>query len=170
MTAPLPALIRPATAGDIAAVRDLLVTTWHDTYDVFYGADEVTRITDQWHSVEALTRQLETAGLVFLVAEAADGRLAGTALAGFESEALVQLHRLHVAPAAQSRGVGSRLVAAVVARFPQAAAMRLYVEPRNTRAIRFYEAGGFAKVSQVSDCGMPGSGLAALVMERRLGA
>jgi hypothetical protein len=48
--------IRSAREDDLADVRDLLVETWHDTYNALLGAEKVTRITDEWHSVESLSR------------------------------------------------------------------------------------------------------------------
>jgi hypothetical protein len=40
--------VRTAGERDLAAVRDLLVETWHATYDSIYGAERVTEITDEW--------------------------------------------------------------------------------------------------------------------------
>ena len=62
-------LIRPAVPEDLTAVRALLVETWHDTYDALLGAERVTEITNSWHSIDNLGRQLEIPGTSFLVAE-----------------------------------------------------------------------------------------------------
>ena len=51
-------LLRPAAADDLPAVRALLVETWHDTYDALLGAQRVTEITTDWHSIKNLRRQL----------------------------------------------------------------------------------------------------------------
>jgi len=37
--------VRTASERDLKAVRDLLVETWHATYDPFYGVERVTAIT-----------------------------------------------------------------------------------------------------------------------------
>ena len=39
--------VRSAGERDLAAVRELLVETWHATYDPIYGAERVTAITDR---------------------------------------------------------------------------------------------------------------------------
>ena len=38
----MPYFVRTATSRDIAALRALLVETWHATYDELYGAARVT--------------------------------------------------------------------------------------------------------------------------------
>jgi hypothetical protein len=71
--------IRLAEPGDLAAIRDLLVETWHDTYDALIGPAKVTEITDRWHSLENLARQLALPETSFLVAEQA-GDIVGACL------------------------------------------------------------------------------------------
>ncbi|TIV74013.1 MAG: GNAT family N-acetyltransferase, partial [Mesorhizobium sp.] len=46
--------VRTASERDLVAVRALLVETWHATYDAIYGAERVTAITDDWHSIASL--------------------------------------------------------------------------------------------------------------------
>lgn len=49
--------IRPATPDDIAKVRDLLVSTWHSTYDSLLDVEQVTDTTDRWHALDVLAEQ-----------------------------------------------------------------------------------------------------------------
>ena len=46
--------VRTASERDLQAVRDLLVETWHATYDHIYGVERVAAITDDWHSIASL--------------------------------------------------------------------------------------------------------------------
>ncbi len=72
--------VRTAGDRDLAAVRALLVETWHATYDAIYGAAKVTEITDQWHSIASLRTRLTRPNSEFLVADkrhAAAGLTAG---------------------------------------------------------------------------------------------
>ena len=39
--------VRTASERDLAAVRALLVETWHATYDAIYGGKRVTEITNE---------------------------------------------------------------------------------------------------------------------------
>jgi ribosomal protein S18 acetylase RimI-like enzyme len=158
--------IRPCTEGDLSAVRDLLVLTWHHTYDAIYGAEKVTEITNRWHSVANLSAQLSLPLSFFLVAEQ-DGRLVGTSKATVDKTGRVTLDRLYIDPAAQGSGIGSRLLAATLSAYPMASHIDLEVEPQNTRAVAFYRKHGFEHLGNGADCGGD-SGVPAKTMRRAL--
>ncbi len=143
--------IRPAAQADLPAIRDLLVETWHATYDAIYGPAKVAEITGVWHSVEALARSRAVAGAVFLVAER-DGACLGTSLAHPDGEGGACLRRLYVRPEAQGGGIGRRLLDATLASFGDVRAW-LEVEPANARAIAFYRACGFRAEREAASCG-----------------
>jgi ribosomal protein S18 acetylase RimI-like enzyme len=159
--------IRPVTHADLGGVRDVLVTTWHATYDEILGDQQVEAITADWHSIEALERQRLVPNAAFLVAEL-EGHIVGTAFARSGADDCILLRRMYVRPHAQGRGLGRQLLAACLATFPGARAAQLEVEPRNARAIAFYERAGFQVVSEGEGCGGCGSGIRHLVMEKRL--
>jgi len=159
--------IRTARAADIGAVSRLLSVTWHDTYDAFLGRERVEEITRAWHSPESLQAQLDQPGTVFLVAEWR-GRIAGTVFAHLVRPGEAQIGRLYVHSSSQRHGLGARLLAAAIAHYPQAERIALEVEPRNARAIRFYERHGFAGVGGTAHCGGEETGIPALVMVRRV--
>lgn len=140
--------IRPATEADLPGVRACLVETWHATYDPIFGAAEVTAITNDWHSIEALRANLQVPESVFLVAGDA-AAITGTVSARMLEPGLVRLGRLYVLPSAQRRGLGAALLGAVTAAFPNLRCLRLEVEPRNLSAIAFYEAQGFMCTGEV---------------------
>jgi ribosomal protein S18 acetylase RimI-like enzyme len=137
-------LIRPARHDELAVVRAVLVETWHDTYDRIYGAARVREINDDWHSLDNLARGLNRQDHVFLVAEA-DGAIEGTASATFGGDSLIVLNRLYVRPGRQGKGLGSALLAACVAQFPQGRLMRLEVEIGNGKGRAFYARRGFGE-------------------------
>ena len=143
-------LIRPARREELALVREVLVETWHDTYDAIYGVARVTEITNEWHALERLARGLDREAHAFLVAEAADGSLLGTASATLGGGGLVTLGRLYVRPAHQGQGVGALLLRASEAWFPQGSRMRLEVETKNAKARRFYAKHGFSELPELS--------------------
>jgi ribosomal protein S18 acetylase RimI-like enzyme len=143
--------IRPAREADLPAVRELLVETWHATYDALYGHAKVAEITEAWHSVPALARSLAVDGAVFLLAER-EGAVLGTSLAHLDAEGAVCLRRLYVRPGAQEAGVGRRLLEATLAPFG-AALVWLEVEPANRRAIAFYGRQGFRAEAEPASCG-----------------
>jgi ribosomal protein S18 acetylase RimI-like enzyme len=154
-------LIRLAEPADVEAVRRLLVETWHDTYDSLIGAEKVTEITNSWHSIENLSRQVKTPNSSFLVAEE-DGAIVGHALAGAQ-ESVVVLSRLYVRPDRQRRGIGKRLLEAIVSRHPKNMKVRLEVEAGNSKGLSFYLREGFQAVATKDD-----DGLKHIMMEKRL--
>ncbi|PTW59669.1 ribosomal protein S18 acetylase RimI-like enzyme [Breoghania corrubedonensis] len=163
--------IRTAGKQDLEKISALLAETWHDTYDRIYGPDKVADITAAWHSVEALKTQLARPGSEFIVAD--DGeRIGGVAFAAMADAKAktVMLHQLYVRPGCQGQGTGAMLLAEIVEAFPDASTLRIEVEPANEKAVSFYEAKGFEKVGETSDCGVTGnkSGIPAAIYERPL--
>lgn len=158
--------VRTVSIQDIPAVRDLLVATWHDTYDGIYGAERVRAITDDWHSPAALEARLDQPNSEFLVAD--DGsQLGGVAFATFSADdKTVMLHQLYVRPGRQGQGIGSLLLDEIESCFPDADKLRLEVEEANEKAVAFYLHQGFAKVGQTAHCGQQGSGIPAAIYER----
>lgn len=142
-------VIRPAVEGDVAGVRALLVETWHDTYDALIGAAKVTDITNSWHSLDNLTRQLALPDCSFLVAEDG-GEIVGHVFANAQRRPVLTIARLYVAPARQRRGIGKRLLDQAVALHPACDTIRLVVEAENAKGIAFYEREGFARVGEAT--------------------
>ena len=130
-------VVRPAAHDDLPAVRDLLVETWHDTYDGLIGAVKVTEITNARHSIEALAPQFALADAWFLIAEEG-GRSVGHVFAHARTPPALVIARLYVSPEWQRRGIGSRLMGAALAQHPQARVMRLEVEAGNAKGLSFY--------------------------------
>ncbi|CAN7768656.1 N-acetyltransferase family protein [Mesorhizobium sp. LjNodule214] len=160
--------IRTASERDLAAVRALLVETWHATYDAIYGIERVTEITDDWHSIASLKTRLTRPNSEFLVAD--DGkRLGGMAFAAATTDPkIILLNQLYVHPSCQRQGIGQALLEEVEVSFPEAHTLRLDVEEANTAAIGFYRAQGFSPAGKTADCG-GGSGLPALIFEKTIG-
>lgn len=143
--------VRTASKRDLPAVRDLLVETWHATYDPIYGAERVSEITDAWHSLAALEARLEAPVSEFLVAD--DGKaISAMAFAEASNDGkTVLLRQLYVRPAHQGRGIGSMLLDEIEGCFPEASRIRLDVETRNEKSVAFYLAQGFARVGTGKD-------------------
>jgi ribosomal protein S18 acetylase RimI-like enzyme len=146
------AKIRTVTATDLEAVRDVLRETWHATYDGLFGAAEVDAISARWHAIDVLKSQMAAHDSAFLVAEY-DDVVVATSFASQIKPGEVVLDRIYVLPIAQGIGIGQALLKESLARFPGAATVRLEVEPRNTGAIKFYEAQGFTRVGAIRQCG-----------------
>lgn len=155
-------MIRAAREPDLPAIRQLLVDTWHATYDSIYGVARVTEITEDWHSLSALETRLGKRDAVFLVAEEG-GRIAGMAFAAHVPSGEARLHQLYVLPDYHGRGLGSRLLAEIENRLGKVNALSLEVEEANASARRFYEHHGFFRHGSTANCGAADSGIPALV-------
>jgi ribosomal protein S18 acetylase RimI-like enzyme len=158
--------VRTASERDIEAIRELLVETWHQTYDDIYGPARVTEITDDWHSLLSLTARLTAPGSEFLVAD--DGKtIGGVAFATTTDDGKTMiLHQLYVRPGLQGQGIGVMLLDEIESCFPDAGKVRLEVEEANAKAVAFYQRQGFAKVGKTADCGQADSGIPAAIYER----
>jgi len=140
-------LIRHAKAADVEAVRKLLVETWHDTYDSLIGAAKVTEITNSWHSIENLSRQLTMPDTSFLVAEE-NGAIVGHILVTVQKTPFMMISRLYVRPDRQRRGIGSTLIDASAARHQNCDTFGLEVEADNKKGLSFYLREGFREVGR----------------------
>lgn len=105
-------------------------------------------------------------GRVALAAEA-DGELAGFAIAERRGSR-GHIVTIDVAPSARRRGLGKRLLAALLGRLEEDGArqIRLEVDVRNTSAMRFYERMGFTPTRTLRS--YYGKGLDGLEMVRDL--
>jgi ribosomal protein S18 acetylase RimI-like enzyme len=148
-------LVRAARSDDVPAVRDLLVATWHDAYDALIGARKVTEITDSWHSVENLARQLAIPETSFLVAEEEEAAIVGHAFVNAERPPVLFLTRLYVRPDRQRRGIGARLLAEAIERHQGCDRVRLEAKAGNQSALAFYRRQGFHSVGEKIVDGMP---------------
>jgi ribosomal protein S18 acetylase RimI-like enzyme len=144
-------LIRPARADDLAAVRALLVETWHDTYDSILGAARVTMVTDDWHSLTQLGHEMQREAHAFLVG-VVEGNIEGTASVTLTESETLTIDRLYVRPTRQRQGLGSALLDACLAQFPQALRLRLEVEADNVKGRAFYARQGFTETQGRSNC------------------
>ena len=143
-------VIRPATSDDIGKVRNLLVATWHDTYDDLLGAERVTETTNQWHALDVLTTQAARPNASFLVASQS-GEAVGHAFAVEQDGDILLLSRLYVLPTCQRQGIGEELLRATVRRHPGIKRVQLVVEARNAKALAFYGRHGFVVIGEVEE-------------------
>lgn len=160
--------VRTASARDLETIRDLLVETLHDTYDLIYGAERVTAMAEEWYAPVTLGRCLEQPNAEFLVAD--DGKqIAGMAYAASDATGKsVALCQLYVLPAFQGRGIGGMLIDEIVDSFPDATRFHVDVDEANVRAVGFYGGQGFEQVGQKVPDGAAKE-LPVLTLEKRRG-
>lgn len=148
MTAPSSFGISRATPADAAALRDLHVRTWADTYagllpPDYYEHRLALHRTRDWDKM-ILDQEAEGGGI--LVARS-DTTLAGLCQYGPTEneddppEAVGHIHRLYVHPASQGQGIGRSLLTAAVDRLTNhgVSSLTLWALENDPRARGFYE-------------------------------
>lgn len=160
--------VRSATEADLKAVHELLVSTWHATFDDILGQEIVNAVTDKWHSLGALKANLKKPYSEFVVADNGEGGIDGMAFASQSQEGKASLHQLYVRPETQVQGVGTMLLAEIEMAFPDVRAIRLEVIEKNTKAVQFYERKGYQRIGRNEDWGDPACKEPVLIMEKSL--
>jgi ribosomal protein S18 acetylase RimI-like enzyme len=155
--------VRPCGLSDVASVSDLLRASWHAAHDRILGPDLATRVGRRLYSKFNLWMWIAYSisrprSATMLVAHRG-GDAIGLAMGQPDSEgAEIILYMLYVHPQSMRQGVGSALLRAVIARFPDARAIRLEVLKGNAAAIEWYEAKGFATYGDTEHAtGTPGT-------------
>ncbi|MEL7428449.1 MAG: GNAT family N-acetyltransferase [Pseudomonadota bacterium] len=156
--------VRTVMEKDLPRVREILVDTWHDTYDGIYGVDTVSAITDDWHALDRLEEQRHRPHSEFLVAD--NGHVVGGMAFASQTEKVITLHQLYVDPKYHGGKTGLHLMIEIENSFLDAETITLEVEEKNEKAIAFYKKYGFAIVGKTENCGRQGSGIPALIMEK----
>lgn len=129
--------VRDAVAADAGGIREVGVRTWPSTYE-FAGLEYVTNGIDRWWSLDALARRLENTHVVVVVN---DDRVVGTGNVDLRPEVPV-IWTLYVLREWQGRGVGSKLLTAMLAKVPGPEVALEYADG-NDGAARFYARHGF---------------------------
>ena len=156
--------VRTVMQRDLPRVREVLVQTWHATYDGIYGEEKVREITDRWHTIERLEEQRHRPHSEFLVAD--NGEVVGGMAYASQTDKIINLHQLYVHPDFHGGKTGLHLLIEIENSFLDAEFIHLEVEEKNEKAIRFYEKYGFREIGKTSNCGEQGSGIPALILEK----
>jgi diamine N-acetyltransferase len=154
-------LIRPARAGDAAALASLGRETFLDTFvhgfGIPYPADDLDGFLQASFSPGAIGARLEEPGGAWWVAEAGDGRLLAFANAGPNTlphpearRSHAELRRLYVAKEAQGLGLGRALLTVALDWMEATSDGPLWIGvwSGNLKAQRLYATYGFEKAGE----------------------
>lgn len=160
--------LRSANKDDLKAVHQLLVKTWHATFDDVLGVETVNKVTGEYHSVAALTRNLAKPYSEFVVADDGEGNLVGMAYASQSKDGIAELHQLYVDPEQQVQGIGTMLLVEIEMAFPDVEKLALEVIAKNQKALDFYTRKGFEKTGETNDWGTLKLDIPVIKMEKSL--
>jgi len=135
-------LIRQARRADIPALRLLGEATWQVAYE-FAGPDYIAHGPDQWWTEQALLDCLRDT-TVFVADQ--DGQVLGVGNLDVRGTVPV-IWKRYVHPSTQGTGLGSALLAQLIAAAPlDATSVRLEYVAGNEPAAAFYRAKGFLEI------------------------
>ncbi len=153
--------IRPAAAGDAAALSRLAATTFRDTFEGENTPEDMRRYLEEAFTPEQQAAEIADPAATVLLAEHSSGSgdaglvgyahlLSGEVPAAVLGADAIELKRLYVARAWHGRGVAQMLMDAAIdaARACGAQTIWLGVWERNPRAVAFYAKYGFVRVGE----------------------
>jgi ribosomal protein S18 acetylase RimI-like enzyme len=158
--------IERAKSEDVDLINQLLTKTWIDTYGAYLSPSTIEQVTTNWHHPKLLRSQIEKSGDYFAVAKD-EGRIIGLITVIVTGENELYLPRLYVHPDYQRQGVGSKLLNAAIASYPDATLIRLEVEQQNAKGYSYWRKQQFMDVgTSIEQIGT--DRIAVISMERRL--
>jgi GNAT superfamily N-acetyltransferase len=146
-------LVRGAVGDDLAGVLSVGHRTWLATYEPIAGPEYVAMGLAKWWTSDVVTDSIRKGRTIVAVE---GDEVVGVATYGHQDDAVV-LWKLYVLPGHHGKGIGTRLLEAVVRRAVESEHRRLtlsYLEG-NEQAARFYAKHGFTETHRET----PGSGL-----------
>lgn len=145
--------VRGAVGDDLTGILSVGHRTWLATYEPIAGPEYVAMGLAKWWTSDVVTDAIRK-GRTLVAVDGED--VVGVATFGPQDDAFV-LWKLYVLPGHHGRGIGSRLMEAVVERALESEHPRItlsYLEG-NQQAARFYDKHGFVETHRET----PGSGL-----------
>lgn len=158
--------IARARAEEVDAIKQVLSDTWIATYADHLSRSTIEQITLHWHDPKLLRSQIENPNNYFGVAKG-DGTIIGLITVVTLKRDELFLPRLYVHPEHQRKGVGTRLLNAAIASYPDANVIRLEVEEQNANGYSYWRSQKFVDIgTNIEQIGT--DRLAVVTMERRL--
>ena len=162
--------VRRCQVRDVLRLSDLLKVCWHSTYDQILGQRQAIRSGRRAYSKFNLglliAQSLVSRASTVLVATE-DHIPVGYAMAQRDDAAEIVLYGLYVHPEWKGKGVGSALLDAAIAKYPEAKVIRLEVLKDNAAAIAWYQAKGFESYGETKNA-TGTTNTAALYMDKKL--
>jgi diamine N-acetyltransferase len=134
----------PASPADIPLLRQLAREIWHAHYPGIISVEQVDYMLARMYGQETIAHELAS-GVTWEIIRADATPIGYLSFSMEGPENRVNLHKLYVAMAWHGQGVGRAALARIrdYAVAAKAAAVSLYVNKRNDKAIRAYQRAGY---------------------------
>ncbi|MET3658795.1 MULTISPECIES: GNAT family N-acetyltransferase [Sporosarcina] len=140
--------IRRAARNDAAAITDILITSQWFTYDKLYSKDYITKLIDQYYSVQRIEQEIVSINEQwhgYFIAES-NGKIVGAIGGGMTSKTAGEVYVFYLDPLMRGMGIGTRLLDffTKIQKYTYGANEQwVSVAKGNHYGIPFYEARGF---------------------------
>lgn len=141
--------IREAKAADVEGIREVATDSLRASYADVLDEDVIERAVEEWYGDETVEAELDTDGMLYLVA-VAGGELVGFSQStAFAENPVGSILWIHVDPSHRDRGIGSTLLKQTQATLSDLDVERVAAEvlAGNESGNRFYEEHGFEKTT-----------------------
>lgn len=143
------ATIRPMKESDILQVKEVAITSWHDTYEGLIPKEIREKFLANAYSEETLLKKLK--GSVMFVAVMEDNIVGFAHFTPVTDDGDSTLAAIYLLPETQGRGIGSQLIERGMNELKGLKVLHVEVERQNDPAKRFYEAKGFQVVEEYTE-------------------
>ena len=138
--------IERAKVEDVDLIKQALSETWLATYAAHLSRSTIEQVTTDWHAPLVLRSQIENSNVYFAVARD-DATIVGLITVVALNQGELHISRLYVRPAYQRRGIGSQLLNAAIALYPDATVIRLEVEQHNEQGHAYWRSQKFVDIA-----------------------
>ena len=149
--------IREAETADVDGIRNVATSSLHASYDEILGAEVIDHAVEEWYDDDALEAELETDGMLYLVAEVGDEIVGFSQSIVAPEDPVSTILWLHIDPDHRDKEIGSTLLKQTQATLSDRGVERVTAEvlADNEEGNTFYEAYGFeqatARDTQIGD-------------------
>lgn len=159
-------VIEQVKPQEIDKVREVLLTTWRETYKDFYPQDALEKAAHELHSTQTLLKQAQDPNLFFAAAKEV-GEIIGVITVEKKDEQTLFIGRITVHPHHQGKGIGTKLIEAAKEHFSGVTKMKVECEKRNKSSCAFYLKRGFTIVGE-KDTDVFGTPTKKVIFEKQL--
>jgi ribosomal protein S18 acetylase RimI-like enzyme len=144
-------LFQPATAGDIPVIRDLASRIWREHYPGIITREQIDYMLERMYAADVIRDEMANKGHRYVLARRSGEPVGFVAFVQEPAEHAVKIGKLYLLPSLHGKGIGRRMLQLVKDEALRSGArtITLFVNKKNTRAIRAYERFGFGKAGGV---------------------